>query len=277
MQASELLNLDRYPLVAEPGETHPQLVAWREALASDLYCVISNFVTEQALHAMVTEAQALQSKAHHNNAWRNCYLHRELDPALPSEHPRNLQDRSSVHMISYAQLAENSVLKQFYQAPGVRGLVERIVNEGELFPNEDPYQPANYVCYRPGDESAWHFDEDNSFTMTLMLQPAQAGGVFEMAPHTRSQDDQNYAQVRQVLTGEQVDGVVRLDLQPGDLCLFKGTHSLHRVTRVEGEQTRIMGVFVYEFRPGVVGDPRVNATIYGVPDHGVPDYGKPDR
>ena len=26
---------------------------------------------------------------------------------------------------------------------------------------------------------------------------------------------------------------------------------------------RIMGVFVYEFSPGVVGDPEVNATIYG--------------
>ncbi len=37
----------------------------------------------------------------------------------------------------------------------------------------------------------------------------------------------------------------------------------HRVSPVEGDTLRIMGVFVYESVQGVVGDPEVNATIYG--------------
>jgi hypothetical protein len=51
--------------------------------------------------------------------------------------------------------------------------------------------------------------------------------------------------------------------EPGALCIFKGCNSLHRVTPVSGNSLRIMGVFVYEFAPGVTGDPEVNATIYG--------------
>jgi hypothetical protein len=35
------------------------------------------------------------------------------------------------------------------------------------------------------------------------------------------------------------------------------------VSPVVGDRLRIMGVFVYEFAPGVAGDPEVNATIYG--------------
>ena len=31
----------------------------------------------------------------------------------------------------------------------------------------------------------------------------------------------------------------------------------------EGDRLRIMGVFVYEDEPGVIGDPEVNETIYG--------------
>ena len=42
-----------------------------------------------------------------------------------------------------------------------------------------------------------------------------------------------------------------------------GCNSLHRVSPIEGPTLRIMGLFVYEPEPGVVGDPEVNETIYG--------------
>ena len=46
--------------------------------------------------------------------------------------------------------------------------------------------------------------------------------------------------------------------------MFRGCHSAHRVTPVRGNRIRMMGVMVYEAAPGVVGDPVVNATVYGV-------------
>jgi len=264
MNIEDLLNLERYPLNDRDNPQRRALVDQCKAdLANHLYCVIPDIVLPEALAAMGREAQELLPTSNHNNSLRNCYLHRQNDISLPEDHPRNLQDRSSVRMIAYDQIPEASPLKAFYQSDVIREMVAEIVDEGDLFVNEDPYQPANYVCYRSEDESSWHFDADNSFTMTLMIQPADSGGLFEMSPNTRSLPDENYEHVAEVLNGRRNDTVVSVGRDPGALCIFKGSNSLHRVTRVQGDTLRIMGVFVYEFSAGIVGDPEVNATIYG--------------
>ncbi len=166
-------------------------------------------------------------------------------------------------MLAYDQIPEGSPLKSFYHAQAVRELVAEIIGEEELFDNEDPYQPANYVSYRDGDESSWHFDSDSSFTMTLMVQAAESGGDFQLSPDTRTDGDQNYENVAAVLGGDRDDTIVTVDREPGALCIFRGCNSLHRVSRVSGRTLRIMGVFVYETQPGCVGDMEVSRTIYG--------------
>ena len=264
MKIENLLNLERYPLNERHNPRRLALVDQSKAdLVNQLYCVIPDIVLPEALKMMSREAIHLQSVSNHNNALRNCYLHRQTNPSLPEDHPRNLQDRSSVRMIAYDQIPGTSPLKLFYHSDLVRELVAEIVDEGDLFDNADPYQPANYVCYRDEDESSWHFDADNSFTMTLMIQPADSGGNFEMSPNTRSLPDQNYENVSDVLCGRNDATTVSVGRERGALCIFKGSNSLHRVTPVHGDRLRIMGVFVYEFSAGVLGDPEVNATIYG--------------
>ena len=265
MKIENLLNLERYPLHHRNNAGRLALVDQCKAdLVNQLYCVIPEFVLPEALEIMSGEAGHLQSSiSNHNNSLRNCYLHQQTDSSLSEDHPRNLQDRSSVRMIAYDQVPGISPLKRFYHSDLVRELVAEIVDEGDLFDNEDPYQPANYVCYRDGDESSWHFDADNSFTMTLMIQPADSGGNFQMSPNTRSLSDQNYRHVSDVLCGRRDDTIVSVGREPGALCIFKGCNSLHRVTPVHGDRLRIMGVFVYEFSAGVLGDPEVNSTIYG--------------
>lgn len=260
----DIVNVARYQILDREHPTRRSLIErCREDLSAQEYCLIPDLVTTSALAAMAEEATGLQNVANHNNALRNCYLHRHTDIKLSDDHPRNLLDRSSVRMLAYDQIPTSSPLKTFYHADPVRSLVAEIVGEGELFDNEDPYQPANYVCYRDGDESSWHFDADNSFTMTLMVQAAEQGGSFEMSPNTRSTSEQNYDHVREVLEGKRNDTILSIGRQPGSLCIFRGCNSLHRVSPVRGNTLRIMGVFVYEFRSGVVGDPEVNATIYG--------------
>lgn len=82
-------------------------------------------------------------------------------------------------------------------------------------------------------------------------QPADHGGIFQMSANTRSASSENYQQVRDVLLGRREDTIVSIDREPGALCIFKGCHSLHRVSPVVGDQLRMMGVFVYEFSPGI--------------------------
>ena len=264
MHTTQILNTERYPSIQPEHESGRALRSTcQQQLRENQYCVIPDFIHAEALSIMRDEAQKLQTLAYHNNALRNCYLHREQDPDLAADHPRNLQDRSSVRMIAYDQLDETSPLKRFYQSEAVRSLIADIVQEGPLFLSADAYQPANYVCYQDGDESAWHFDEDNSFTVTLMIQPAADGGQFEISPNTRSQDQENYPRVKKLLLGQANDSITSVAREAGALCIFRGCNSLHRVAPVHGEQLRIMGVFVYESAPDIRGDDAVNRTIYG--------------
>ena len=166
-------------------------------------------------------------------------------------------------MIAYDQIAETSPLKVLYHWDCTREMVAEIVGSDALYDSADPLQPVNILCYESGDRSAWHFDSSNAFTMTLMLQAPEAGGEFELVPNTRTDADECYDYVHDVLSGTCPQDAVPVAREAGSLCIFRGCNSMHRVTAVEGDRMRMMAVFVYEDRPGVVGDPRVNANIYG--------------
>ena len=77
-----------------------------------------------------------------------------------------------------------------------------------------------------GNDFPWHFDTSN-FTVTLAIQNAEAGGAFEYAPGIR-EGDENFEDVKRVLNGTS-EKVTVLELEPGDLQLFRGRYSLHRV------------------------------------------------
>jgi len=99
--------------------------------------------------------------------------------------------------------------------------------------------------------------------MTLTLQSPEDGGVFEMSPNIRSAENPNLEGLAKLLKGDH-STVKQFDREDGALMMFRGCHSAHRVTEVRGNRPRLMCVMVYEDRPGVVGDPVVNETVYGV-------------
>ena len=98
--------------------------------------------------------------------------------------------------------------------------------------------------------------------MNVLLEDAQSGGVFETACDIRTALDTRYAQVARVLDGDR-ELVSGYDLKAGSLIIFRGQNSLHRVTTVKGGRRRMTLVLCYESEPGVIGDPAVNALIYG--------------
>jgi hypothetical protein len=260
----DVVNSEVYPIGDPAGARRAALVErCRAELDANMYCVLPEFVRPGALAMMAAEAAQLRPQANDNSGRRNCYLQRRLDPAFDDQHPRNLLTDSCTRLIAADLIPSDSPLRALYEDEGVRMLVADIVGDEPLFENADPYQPLNYVCYEEGDQSSWHFDSVNAFTMTLMVQASDVGGDFQISPNTRADDDQNFEHVRQVLTGERDDTIVSVAREPGALCLFRGCNSLHRVSPVGGPTMRMMGVLVYETEPGVLGDPEVNETIYG--------------
>ena len=100
-------------------------------------------------------------------------------------------------------------------------------------------------------------------TVTLAIQNSDRGGRFEYCPRLRTSSDENYQGVAAVLDGA-ADHLVRsLDLRPGDLQIFAGRHSLHRVTPVAGPTPRYVGIFSFVEEPGMVGSPERTRQLYG--------------
>ncbi len=263
MKPEEVVNLDAWP-IADPGDPRrAELVrALRRDLDSKQYCVLPNFLTETALKRTIEEVHEVFEQGYRNRSYRTCYLYKKGDPSKPADHPSNIFFDASYRMIAHDILAETIPIKTMYFWPKMIAFIEEVVGAEALYPSEDPFQPVNVVCYEAGDSSAWHFDSTSPFTMTLMLQSAEAGGEFEIVPNTRTQEDPMPEEVAKVLKGDRSRLKV-VPRDPGALVLFRGCNSLHRVTEVAGDRLRLMSVFVYEDHPGVIGDPGVNETVYG--------------
>lgn len=106
----------------------------------------------------------------------------------------------------------------------------------------------------------WHFDTNN-FTITLAIQNSDEGGLFQYAPHIR-RSDENFDVVQKVLDGTS-DKVVSLALELGDLQIFKGRYSLHRVSPLRGDRKRYVAIFSYVEEPDMVGAPNAQNNYMG--------------
>lgn len=262
-----IVDLAAYPIAQASSPARAQAVArFGSELEREQYCVLPGFVGPEMCERLVDEVTRRLPNAYRNASRRNCYLQRQGDDTLADDHPSNIFFDASYRMLAYDLFEEGSLLRALYTWEPLRAFVADIVGAEELHLSEDPYQPANVLCYGPGDRSAWHFDSTSAFTMTLMLQAADAGGEFKISPHTRNEDGQGDAgkleKLRGVLGGDETN-VITVPREPGARVFFRGCTSVHCVSPVEGETERLMAVFVYEDEPGVIGDPEVNRTVYG--------------
>lgn len=258
------IDISRYPLDQSKSEDYRALVSGkRDELDKNQFCTMPGFLLDAQRRKIVAAVESRQQYTHRADSLRNVYLERARSPSLPDDHPKNIFARGCYNMMGAHLLDDDSPLKDLYYWPPMQQFVADIVGETKLYPSDDPYQPVNVLCQANGDRSAWHFDSSNAFTMTLMLQAPESGGHFEMAPNTRSDTDPNFEGVAKLLLGDE-SKAIRVSRAEGELVIFRGCNSAHRVTPVEGNLLRLMCVMVYESEPGVIGDPVVNETVYGI-------------
>lgn len=263
LTVDDIIDLHAWPLAMVDRPEYSALVdRLSNELAEQQYCVLDAFMRPEAIAQAVQDVNRVVESGYRNESHRNCYLRRQKNPDEADDHPDNIFFDASYTMLAANLFSDSFALKVLYYWQPMIDFIARITQSPALYPSADRYQPVNVLCSGDGDESAWHFDSWNAFTMTLMLQSAERGGHFELVPGIRSREDPNFAGVSKVLKGDQTRNV-RVPRDPGALVIFRGSTALHRVSPVNGTTKRLMGVFVYEDRPGVVGDPEVNATVYG--------------
>jgi len=54
-----------------------------------------------------------------------------------------------------------------------------------------------------------------------------------------------------------------LPMRPGTLLVFEGRHSLHRVTPIEGDASRLVGLFGYDTEPDTNSSELLKLVRYG--------------
>jgi len=130
-----------------------------------------------------------------------------------------------------------------------------------LYKWADPLGKNPYSVMHTNHYFPWHFD-GNEFTLSILVQKAEKGGLFEYAPSIRSKDNENFENVTSVLKGDR-KLVKSLDLKPGDLQIFKGRFSMHRVTKIEGKTSRYIALPCYVKDPLKINKPEHSKQVYG--------------
>ncbi len=265
----DLVDLGRYPIDRPDSYGYRQLIAdLRRDLDADGCAVLRSFVHEEGLERLIAEADEVAPKAHRSFNRTNAYFTQD-DPSFGIGHPiRRFFDRSNAFVPADNFLA-TSPLRRIYEYEGFMPFIREALNEPEdrFFRYDDPLADVIINVVEKGGGFPWHFDTNN-YTVTLAIQNGEAGGAFEYAPNLRTGEDENFKGVAAILDGSR-RGVHQLELQPGDLQIFKGRYALHRVAPVEGDRKRYVGIFSFVETEGMGGGVERTRQLYGrvLPHH----------
>jgi len=231
----DLFDTGSYPIHEPDTKAYRDTVNSVRASLESINCArLRSFVLPEVLQQMQREGDRLGPCATYTRKYLNPYFSIP-DEDLPGDHPLNRYATRMHGMVRGDKIGDGSVIRHLFQNPDLCRFVADCLGYDELFTYRDPFGCVNINVQPRGCEFPWHFDH-NEFTVSFGLKRSAEGGCFEYVPDIRTDDDENYDAVKRVLDGE-YRGVRRLNLQPGDLQLFKGAHTLHRVTApVDGER-----------------------------------------
>ena len=191
----------------------------------------------------------------------NPYLYAKDDPNLPKDHPkRTFMNRYNVYLNSDC-FPKNSEMKYLYETDELLKFVSACLGVSPIYRWADPLACHAYNVMEPEGILPWHFDSCE-FTLSLMIQKPEKGGIFEYCPNIREPGNENFEEVKKVLNGDRAR-VKQLKLEPGDLQIFKGRFTMHRVTKIEGQKSRYMCIPAYVLDPWRVNTPEHSKAIYG--------------
>jgi len=256
-----ILDLDRYPLDREGSPEWRRLVEESSAAldASGMFN-LEGFLRPGVAEAAVAEIRpVMDARSHTHKRMHNIYFKPSI-PELSPDHPALRKVETVSHTVCADQIPGSIVLAIYEYEPLVRFLAVTM-GKPRLHVMQDPLARTNVMAYRAGEALNWHFDR-SEFTTTLLLQASERGGDLEYRTNLRSDDNPNYDGVARLLEGRDPDAKI-LRMKAGTLNVFRGKNTAHRVTTVEGERERMIAVFSYYERPGVMFTEEERIGFYG--------------
>lgn len=259
---ADVVDIERYPIHDLGGPRGRELVAWcRAQHAEDGCCTLGGFLLPSAIEEMVRISGEVADQAWVTDRRHNIYFTPPADDLAPTD-PRAHRERSAKHGIAYDYIPADAPVRRLYESDELTRFVAAALGKDMLYRSADPLDAFQITRFHPGEELGWHFD-NSEFSVTIMYQMPEAGGVFEYVPALRTDDDPNYAGIEAVLQGRDRAAVKIQASAPGTFALFHGRHALHRVTPVVGTKPRINSVLTYGDHPGMTLNPLTSELFYG--------------
>lgn len=239
MNLEAFVNVRRY--LTQPAK---EVVLLQKQFAEQGWIVLREFLSPEGVDQARSEIDSLATQAHRQDSLANIHL-RHADIGAPDSDPRAIMLHTSIHVVPYDVVDEESLIAQLYALPGFRKVISDHLSLEKVYPYADPLGAVNIVRMLDGDEQGWHFDMTD-FVVSLTVRAPVRGGHFEMfVPNGRE------GELKQLLRGQCGDRLRRLDAPVGSLILFKGRNILHRVSQVAGPFPRDVVLFGFDSRDGV--------------------------
>lgn len=253
---NQIINLQDFPITNRDFQEQSRQTVFKEGVLT-----MPNFLSSEALELIRQEGIEKRDKAFFKRNLHNVFL-TPCDEQYTQDHAYNRQVESSKGCITDDIIASDSPLRTLYNAADFKDFLSIVFDEDGLYPYADPLSSINLHYAEKGQELGWHFD-NSSFAITLMIQAALKGGEFEYVKNVRDADagEMNFAEVNQVLDGNRE--TQKLSMGEGDLVLFRGRNSMHRVTPNETDRTRMLVVLAYNSKPNISLSESARMTFYG--------------
>ncbi len=257
---NKLVNLEKYPLDRLDSAAGQRLVAQCiDDLEHEGMFTLKGFMRREVIDEILPDLlQKFKHESFLHTREHNIYFSDDLAD-IPADHPALARVKTINHTLCGDQLAEP--LLAVYRWSGLTEFLARVMDIPKLYPMDDPLACANILGYYEGEGLNWHFDR-SEFTTTLLLQAPHKGGEFQYRQGLRSEQDPNYEGVARLLRGEDNE-IASLKLGAGDLNVFKGKNTAHRVSPPVGNLARLVTVFSYYETPGKVFSNEENLGFYG--------------
>lgn len=243
------VDLDAWPIHEPDGRNYALKLAEVRKDLQEVGCArIDGFIRSDYRQAFGEEVNDVAPSAHFSTSSINPYFTPD-DPDLPDSHPRRRYSENTNGFVAMDRFPPNGLSLSLYRSPAFQRFIADCLEEESLFTFDDPLAGVVVNVMKEGQRLAWHYDT-NEFIVSLLTRKPHEGGAFEYVPDLRQPGDECYDEVEKVLDGKS-DRVRRLSLELGDLQIFKGRFSLHRVVKGKGERHTV--IFGYAKEPGFIG------------------------
>ena len=257
-----IVDLKKYPIQDLNSQKIKEVIQKCKSDLDKFSCsTIPNFILPESLKIMNVELEKQIHEVFMSNKSINPYLYSKDDSSLPKNHPKRTFMKRDNGYLNSNLFKKSSEMKFLYEQDELLKFVSECLGVSPIYRWADPLACHAYNVMRPNGILPWHFDSCE-FTLSLMIQKPEKGGIFEYCPFIRKPGNENFDEVKKVLDGDRTR-VHQLKLEPGDLQIFKGRFTLHRVTKVEGNKPRYLCIPAYVLDPWRVNTPEHSEAIYG--------------